>query len=298
MYMKKTDKTAVLVPPNDPEAVMIRDIAKDFEIDVIASNQPHGAKLNDEQDKVQKIIDEGYETAVIIELPGEGQEQKLRDNGVEVKIIDHHEYTGLDRAHNEHGERLPASLTQFLDYFAITDDDLREHGFDPKTVHGIALMDGGYVWALRNHGYDEGEIREIIKTQKDLMESVRKVQNEEEKEAHARKIWDEREHWNGFYIVVNETDYEMRARVSLIIALELKKPTPLILNDRGRGFIYVQETELASDLFAKFGGFTFGSGDNWGYKNRGKKKTNRVTLKHVKQAISDFQTKKSFDVRG
>jgi hypothetical protein len=287
--MKNTEQTVALVPPNDPEAVMIRDIAEAFDLDVIQSNQPHGAKLNNEQDKVQKIIDEGYEAAVIVELPGPGQEKKLRDSGVDVKIIDHHEYTDLDRAHDSDGERLPASLTQFLDYFEITDDELRQKGFRPRIVHGIALMDSGYVWELRDQGYSEEEIRTVIDKQDALMRSVRDVKNEKEKRAHARKIWEDREAWSGFYIIVNESEYEMRARVSLIIALEVKEPTPLILADKGRGFIYVQETELASDLFERFGGFTFGSGNNWGFKNAGKPESEHVKLEDVKEAIKQLE---------
>ena len=59
--------------------------------------------------------------------------------------------------------------------------------------------------------------------------------------------------WNGYSIVEDDTNMSMRRRVSRIIALEMKKPTPLIMVEKGRGFIYVQETDQAMELFEKFG---------------------------------------------
>jgi hypothetical protein len=84
-------------------------------------------------------------------------------------------------------------------------------------------------------------------------------------------------------IIENETKLGLRARLSRIIAIEIGKPTPLILAEPKRGFIYVQETDRAQDLFKKFGGFTYGMGNNWGYRKEKRKR--KVGLEEVRQFL-------------
>ncbi|KKW33270.1 MAG: hypothetical protein UY77_C0002G0018 [Candidatus Uhrbacteria bacterium GW2011_GWA2_53_10] len=279
-------KTVLIVPPNDPEAVLISQIAKKLEIPRIKSNQPHGASLDKEPKILQKIREGGWKRVVVVEMPGPKTEKRLREKGIEVVIIDHHRYDRLDRAvHPKTGKLLPSSLEQFLKLFRITDRKLKAAGFDPKLVKAIGLMDRGYVWELMKVGYTKAGIRKVIEYQSELMHSVRgDMRNEEKKNQLAREAWEKREVWKKFFIVRAEQPIEIRSRISLIVALEVGKPTPLIIEEAGRGFIYVQESDYAIQLFKKFGGFTFGMDRNWGYRNQGK--AARVTVEVVQKFLS------------
>ena len=76
------EKTVLVVPLNDPEAILIYEIAKAMGIQVIRSAQPHGAALDREPDLVPLIRDGGWKRVVIIEMPGPKVEAKLRALGV------------------------------------------------------------------------------------------------------------------------------------------------------------------------------------------------------------------------
>jgi len=100
----------------------------------------------------------------------------------------------------------------------------------------------------------------------------------------ARKAWNARTAWDGYQVVVNESAAGVREGVSFIVALEVKKPTPIIFVEKKRGLLYVQESDRAMDLFRAFGGFTFGLDRNWGYRNGPGKKN--VSLKDVQHVLS------------
>jgi hypothetical protein len=281
--MKLAD--AVLVaPPNDPEAVMIFELAKKMRLPTIESLQPHGATLEKEPKLIEKLTNGGWKRIVIVEMPGRKTEENLRRLGFQVTIIDHHHYTDIDRAHDPNtGHLLPSSLEQFLNLLRITDAKLRVFGFDPKLVRGVGIMDRGFVWALREEGYQDDEIKRVLAYQKKLMGKRLNARLEARKDALARKAWKRRTVWNGYTLVVDESSTELRPRLSLIIALEVKRPLPLIVVEKKRGLLYVQETPHAMALFKKFGGFTFGMDRNWGYKNeRGK---TPVTLQDVQRFL-------------
>jgi hypothetical protein len=277
--------TVLIISPNDPEAIMINELAKAMGIQVIRSSQPHGAMLDREPDIFGLVKAGGWKSVVIVEMPGPKMEAKLRQAGVEVAIIDHHHYTDLDRAHDPKTKKiLLSSLEQFLKMFRVTDAKLRALGYDPKLVRGIAIWDRGFIWALREEGYSERDVRRVIEFQRELLKSQGLLKDEDRKMAQARKAWDHRQRWNGFYIVTDDSQVEIRPRVSMIVALEVKKPTPIIFIEKKRGLIYVQESPQAMALFKKFGGFTFGLDRNWGYRNvKGKP---QVTLEKVKELLA------------
>ncbi len=277
--------TVLIVPPNDPEAVMIFELAKAMGLDVIESKQPHGATLDREPRIRARVKVGGWKRAVIIEMPGRKTEALLRRAGVEVVIIDHHHYTNLDRAHDPKTTRLlPSSLEQFLRVFRVTDAKLNALGFKPRLVRGVGINDRGFVWALRDEGYTDKEIRQVLVYQKKLMGTRLDAKNETRKDALARTAWNQRKTWNGFSLIEDNTGADLRPRISLIIALEVKHPVPLILVEKKRGLIYVQESAHAPSLFKRFGGFTFGMDRNWGYKNE--RGNPSVTLKDVQQFLT------------
>lgn len=275
-------KTVLVIPLNDPEAILIYELAKAMGVQVIRSQQPHGAALDREPDLVPLIRDGGWKRAVIVEMPGPKVEEKLRRLGVEVVIVDHHHYTGINRAHDAKGRPLPSSLEQFLKLFRVTDARLRRLGYAPKAARGIGVMDRGFFWALRAEGYRKKDIDAVLALRRDLLARHGLLRDEEKQMAAARKAWNARTAWHGYQVVVNDAAAGVREGVSFIVALEVKKPTPIIFVEKKRGLIYVQESDRAMDLFRAFGGFTFGLDRNWGYRNGpGNKKVGFADVKRI-----------------
>lgn len=269
----------IIIPLNDPEAVLIWQLAQALDLAVITSRQGHGASIDKSKGLIAKIKKGGWQEALIVEMPGVKTEKMLKKNGVKVQILDHHNYEGLKRAFVK-GKIKPSSLEQFLKMFKLTDKRLKELGFDPMLVKGIGVMDRGFVWQALEEGYSWRDIKKIMDYQDELMREVRDMKAEKEKITQAKKVWTGREKWNDFYVLKNNTTIGIRARLSRLMAYEMKKPTPIILVEPKRHFIYVQETDRAQDLFKKFGGFTFGMGTNWGYKyDKGEKKPNLEDVK-------------------
>jgi hypothetical protein len=276
-------KTVLIVPTNDAEAVLIKQIAEQIGIPTIESHQLHGASLDKGHDYVAQVIDGGYTKAVIVEMPGVESEEKLRSLGVEVVIVDHHHYTGLARAHAPDGKLLPSSLEQFLEMFQITNAQLRKMKFDPRLVQGIGIQDRGYIWALQEEGYSRAEIKSVMEYMDALTAHHRNPKTEARKQRLSEKAWAGRKQWREFIVVTTRADLQLRPRLSRIIVDEIGKPTPLIVVEHHRGLIYVQESPYALHLFERFGGFTFGLDRNWGHRNEpgGEK----ITLRDVKDAI-------------
>jgi len=279
-------KTVLVIPANDAEAVMILRLAQAMKLPTIISQQPHGASLDREPKIIQQIKDCGAERIIVVEMPGVKTEKKLSDLGLEIVIIDHHHYQGLDRAcHPKTKKSLPSSLEQFLKFFKITDSYLKKLGFDPRLVRGIGIIDRGFVWALQKENYSATEIKKIIAYQKKLMRPFVDLKEEKKYEQAAHEAWKRRKVWQEFSIVVDKTKKGLRPFLSLLFVKKFKRRTPLILDERVRGVIYVQGSPKTKKLFDKFGGFTFGEEMNWGYKNQpGRKK---VTLAEVKKFLTE-----------
>ena len=283
------EKTLLIIPANDPEAGMIIKLAQAMGLSMKVLQQPHGASLDLEKNLVQEIKEGKWKEVVIVETPGPDTEKKIEDTGVSVHLIDHHHYTGLDRAHDpKTGAFLPSSLEQFLSLFRFSDTRLHKLGFEPKIVRGIGIMDRGYIWALQNEGYSRREIKKVVALSVELMKEMGKYdeKKEERREEVAKKVWEKRVAWKEFFVVRHASDLSVRSSLSLVIALECKKRVPLILWEpkRGGGVIYVQESPHGMTLFEAFGGFTFGMDKNWGYKNeKGKKRIGLQEVKHLLQ---------------
>lgn len=278
------NKTVLIVPPNDAEAILISRIAGKLGLPMIESKQTHGASLDHGREYVALVKKGGYKKAVVVEMPGPKTERRLRQAGIDLHLIDHHHYTGLDRAHDpKTGRLLPSSLEQFLRMFKVTDAKLRSLGFDPKLVRGIGVMDRGFIWALREEGWSRKEIDRVLTFHDGLLSAIHNPKTEARKQALAQRAWARRKKWQKYFVVESRADIQLRPRLSRIVAQKIGKPTPLIVIERGRGLIYVQESDHAMDLFRTFGGFTFGLDRNWGYRNE--KGKPRVTLRHVKRAL-------------
>lgn len=282
--------TVLILPPNDAEAVMIREIARTIGLPMVISQQPHGATLDREPEIVELVRDGGWKRVVVVEMPGAKTEEAIRRLGVRLQIIDHHHYTNLNRAHDPStGRLLPSSLEQFLSLFLLTDAKLKRLGFKPKLVRGIGIMDRGFLWALEEEGYRKAEVTEVLAERDRLMRRIRDPKSERAFDAIARRAWKNRRRWEGFDIVSCRANIDLRPRVSMIVARQKRRPTPLIVYEPVRKVIYVQESPRAMELFRAFGGFTFGMDRNWGY--RMEKGARRVTLVDVKRVLKEAAEK-------
>ena len=270
-------KTVLIVPPNDAEAILISRIAQRMNLPTILSNQTHGASLDKGHDYIPEIKKLGSTRVVVVEMPGIKTETRLKRLGIQLVIIDHHHYTGIDRSHKT------SSLEQFLSLFNLTDKKLTALGFQSRLVYGIGLLDRGFIWALQEEGYSAREIKQVLTFHDALLTEIQNPRTEKRQQELAMHAWKKRKKWHEYFIVETKADMQLRPRLSRIVALELKKPTPLIILERTRRLIYVQESDHAMKLFETFGGFTFGQERNWGFRNEAKKK--QVWLRAVKKVL-------------
>lgn len=277
-------ETLLILPPNDAEAMLIRRLAEAISLPMLISSQKHGASLEEEKDVVASVRKSKCKRVVIVEMPGVKTEEKIRKLGVELIIIDHHNYTGLDRARNpKTGRLLPSSLEQFLKLFKLTDAKLKALKFDPKLVLGIGIMDKGYIWALQDAKYTKKQIEKVVAYRDELVRPLQDPKTEARKNRAVALAWEKRVLWNGYYVVESRADVQLRSRLSRVVAMQFGKPTALIIIEHKRHLIYVQESKHALKLFKAFGGFTFGMDHNWGYRNEPGKEN--VGLKEVKRVL-------------
>ncbi len=256
--MISTDTIVLLIPINDPESLTIRAIAEKLKIPTLISNQPHGAKLDKEENLIAraKEVNPDADRIVIIEIPDPKTEKELEDQGLKVVIIDHHRYGELDRTNDI------SSLEQFLAYFEISNEELEKHGFDSLMIQIVAAMDRGFVWAVKEMNLNpEDEKRGLDYYHALLLELGGDKRKEEE--AQAKKAFAEREGRGNFVFVENANpEIGIRDALSFEMAHHFGKPTTLLLK-QGH-ILYVQETDKALDLLKRFGGFTYGGDTCWG----------------------------------
>ncbi|HCC83370.1 TPA: hypothetical protein DEP96_00810 [Candidatus Uhrbacteria bacterium] len=255
----------LLTPKNDEESLMIVKIAEAAGIPTLVSKQPHGAKLEREEDIVERVwaTNPTVTKLVIVEIPGVETETSLRATGLEIEIIDHHRYSDLDRM------QPTSSLEQFLAKFVITDEQLRELGFDPEMVRGVGIIDRGFLWALR----EEVQDRELAKRMRDFYRGLNLELGKEHKDIDevASKAWAEREERPGVLIVKTEReDVPFRDAISFLTADHYDVP-PQIVVVEGKRRMFVQESDYAVELFKIYGGFTFGCDRCWGVQAKPEK---------------------------
>ena len=282
--MNSPNDTLLIVPVNDEEAYLIAELGEHKGYQVYRSKQPHGAKLGFEPNILETIKKSSASTVIIVELPGVDTESKIEALGKHLVIIDHHNYTDLDRAHAPDGSILPSSLEQFMKYADIEDVHLRRWGYTPDIVRGIGLWDAGYIWALMDNGYSKELIAKVVEFKDDLARRVGASEVQPENQKAAKVAFDNKEKFGEYYVAVStDSTAHIRSAISRLFAMKYWKPTSVIMSERGGKRLYVQETDQALDLFHKFGGFTFGSDRNWGYDNDGEEE--QVTLSDVKKFL-------------
>ncbi|KKW44587.1 MAG: hypothetical protein UY95_C0024G0006 [Parcubacteria group bacterium GW2011_GWA2_56_7] len=284
----KPQHTLLIVPPNDEEAYLIAELAERKGYQVYRSTQPHGARLEREPALLEQVERSGASQIIIVEMPGPPMEERIRAMGKHLVIIDHHNYTDLDRAHHSKtGDPLPSSLEQFLSYADITDEWLLHWKYDPKMVRAIGLWDAGYIWALIDAGFSKQEIEIFLAYKDELARSVGSSEIQPRNQLAARRAFEEREAFGSYTVMVGHDPVaHIRSSVSRLMAMEYWKPMPAIISERAGERLYVQETDQALNLFHRFGGFTFGTDRNWGYDNT--IEATRVTLSDTKAFLEPY----------
>ena len=89
---------------------MIAELALRKGYQVHRSSQPHGARLEREPRILERVKDYGASTVIVVEMPGPETEEAIRAMGKHLVVIDHHNYTDLERAHAPDGSTLPSSF--------------------------------------------------------------------------------------------------------------------------------------------------------------------------------------------
>ena len=239
---------------------MILKLAKAIDLPVVISDQPHGAKLHREPNLSMRInrADELVKKVVIVEIPGVEEEEKLRAQGFEVVIIDHHRYDDLDRMQSK------SSLEQFRELFGLDNQAVLKLGFDPIVVNAVGLIDRGFIWELAKEGWPQAEIEQGIAGYRALAKEL-DAEKFAQEEIDAEVAWRDREVRDGLVIIKLDDDMlSIREALSFIIAREFPAGPPTLVILQGQRRIYVQDSDRAKALFDHFGGFTFGQDRCWG----------------------------------
>jgi|GEM_PF-500577 len=274
--MKKKEKdlsnVVLLCPKNDVESTLILEIAKKIGLEIIESNQHHGAVLKNEKDLLEKLAKLNKREIWIVEIPGPREEKVLRGKGYKVRVIDHHWYQlperKLDRTKKQN-RYLPSSLEQFLKFVNLKDSDLKKFGFDPIVVKGTGYLDAGFIKVLIKHGYSKTDIKKVLKFQDKILKEIfpsyiagRKL---------AKKAWQKKEKIGKYYLVRSKYKRNLRAQVIDVAALDGIYNQPLIVEDYNGGKLYVQnfDPRIIRKLQNKIKGhtFTFGTNKCWGIDN-------------------------------
>lgn len=259
--MIDASKTVLVCPRNDEEALQILKIAKKAGIKTVVSNQPHGAKLDREPNLIYRIKAENPEAnhLFIVELPGVSTEEELRDIGYQISIIDHHQYEGLDRSNEK------SSLEQFLEKFEISEAELRDLGFDIEMIKAVGVMDSEFIWGLREHGYTQDKIDEVLKYWRSMTLELGDERRQKE-EAEALSVWARRREQDGIVIVESEIDdISIRDALSFLVEETYHEPRTVFIKQGDRR-VYLQDVDstIAKRLHDTFGGFMFGKNKCWG----------------------------------
>ncbi len=257
--MTSQENIVLICPRNDEESLMILKLAEKLGLAVLVSKQPHGAKLDREKKLEVRIraANPDAERVIIVEIPGPGAEDELRASGLDVAIIDHHRYDGLDRMQSE------SSLEQFIAMFQISDDQLTRWGFEAELVRAVGVIDRGFVWALKDAGYVGENRKRALAYYRELTEELG-VERRAKEELAAKLAWSAREERDGVIIIRgDEGKVSIRDALSFIVAQQFDEPRPVMII-QGKRRMYVQDTPHAKAIYDKFGGFTFGQDRCWG----------------------------------
>lgn len=248
----------IICPRNDVESMTIVALANVLHIPCIVSDQPHGATLDAEPNLVDRIreINPVAHDIAIVEMPNVSTEDKLRELGFDVHIVDHHRYESLDRMQKE------SSLEQIRTLFDMDDTTVAVAGFDPVLIRGVGLIDRGFVWELAKENVPEDDRKRMITYYREQLAILDPDRKEEEEEA--KRAWRGRRTIDDVIVITSkQPDLSIRDCISFLVAEAFTTPPVVLIHQPGR-IVYMQDTPTALALQHTFGGFTFGQNLCWG----------------------------------
>ncbi len=133
----------LICPHNDLEADEIIKIAKAYDIDTRRSEQGWGARLGREP---QANLGNLKKTVVVVEMPDPEAERRLRRDGHEIIVIDHHNYSDCSRWRPESG------IEQFC--------ALIGHEVTPR-IRKVAANDREFIRGLFDLGCSYDDMEEL-----------------------------------------------------------------------------------------------------------------------------------------
>ena len=213
-----------------------------LKIDTRISKQGWGARIDKEPkknlEKLKKIV-------IIVEMPSPEFENKLKEKGYILKIIDHHKYDKLDRRNKL------SSLEQFakLLNFKLS-----------RFQRGIAFNDRGYIYLLKEKKYS---IKEIVKIREFDLKTQIKSQNLNFKEIKKTSIKAKKEATtkNNILIVNLPTTYNMYLLDLVKLENINQKKNLLTISIRNKKIELIQffgNFSLVKKLHKNLGGFMGG----------------------------------------
>lgn len=245
---------SLICPVNDGESKTIVNIAQRLVLDVRISKQGWGSRLDKEpKENLQHL----KKVLFVVEMPSPEFEEKLRQEGHIVEVIDHHAMYDLNRTNPL------SSLEQFANLIGY-----RLSRFEMA----VALNDRGYIYAMRDAGYAFKEIEEVraydlqaqAESQQIVWERIREISIKSKQNA---------KHEQGITIVYIPSTFNMY----LLDLVLLEKPDTvvdlLIITKLDDGTIplvqFFGRKELVQNLYATLGGFMGGAREDsgfWGLK--------------------------------
>lgn len=276
----------LICPHNDAESIMIVRLADHMNMCVVVSNQPPGASLDKEPDLLERLADDRKTPIWIVEIPGLRMEAELAALGHAVTIIDHHVYGAgedrLDRTRRADGTRLPSSLEQFIALAGISDSEMLKWELSPRIVRGLGVFDDRYVKGLRDDGYDQDEIRQVIDLRNDCLLSA--VPQFRDLVALARRTWTGRKKVGDYLVVVSRDPKSLRGEIGMCSVASGLDTHPLVISDMDGAELFVQNVgpevieTLQSALALGPSTFLFGANRCFGVNNGKRPPDDRVTL--------------------
>ncbi|MEN9723240.1 MAG: hypothetical protein RJB38_1226, partial [Pseudomonadota bacterium] len=181
------NETLFIVPNNDGEARWAGEILRAAGAPYLqVSTQAWGATL-DKEPLDSKILSK-VKRVVVVEIPSEETEEKLRQQGLEVITIDHHEYKHLKLDRSKGSTR--SSLEQLM---ALIRWPMS------RTDEAFAVNDRGYIPGLKKMGLAEEQIRQIRRY--DLIAQGRVDQEVDAATRQAQSLIPTLPRRNGIYIL-------------------------------------------------------------------------------------------------
>ena len=226
----KNKQTMIVMAVNDLESKEIKRIADNLGIYLFSVELRRGEnKLN--EDLVNQILHKAYEKNIskilLVEFRGskksEVLEEKIRKEGYNLRIIDHHVYEEKDRGHH----------LSSLEQFAL------EVGYKLSfTSKAIGVKDSSFLNGLLELGVTRENIYEIY---------LKHIQNDKAETLVASKIsYLGKDNWGDFYLGKNIYKNINSLHLSLLVKSDDFHAS--ILNIKGREAQFIGNPQVATEL--------------------------------------------------